>query len=242
MAISYSTCLVNRLAGEEISVLDGGSQISFTAPDIITTTQSDFITQGFRPGQIIKVTDGGSSTNAGLYTVDTVTATVITTIEQTISTEAAAVDTPTLSVPTMMNWLSIFRYSIFDVYDGSGGMPADADAAELGVKLLSMTLDGGTFTAGASANGIEFEFVSAGKIQLKTGDTYQDDGIATGTAYYGRLYDNGYITGNDASNLQSCRIQGRVATSGQDFDITSTSVVISVTNTLRSFNITLPTS
>jgi len=238
MALSLSTCLVNRISGQEVTVTDAGSQISFTATSTITTTQSDFLTKGFRPGQILKVTDGGSSTNAGLYTIASVTATVITVSETSISTEAAAVDTPTLSVPTMMNWLNVFRYGVFDVY--SSPMPANADLAETGTKLLSMTVSAGAFTAGTSTNGIEWEFVSVGKVQIVSTDTIQGVGLATGTAYYGRLYDNGYITGLDSTNLQSPRIQGRVATSGQDFDITHTAVTISVTNTLSSFNITQP--
>jgi len=238
MAISLSTALVNRIIGKDISVVDAGSQISFTAPNLINTTQSDFLTAGFRPGMVIKVTSGGASTNAGYWTISSLVAGVITVTESTISTEAAATDTPTISAVNGSGWQEALRYGIFVVY--TSPMPANADLAATGTKLLEMTVSAGSFTPGTSTNGIQWDFSSTGKIIIASGDTIQGTGLVTGTAYYGRLYDNGYITGDDSTNFQSPRIQGRVGTSGQDFDITHTKITSGVVNTLDSFNLTQP--
>jgi len=238
MTISISTCLANRIAGQAISVTDAGSQISFTAPNLITTTQSDWLTQGFRPDQAILITSGGSTTQTVLYhKIASLTSSVIT-VAADIVTEAAAIDTCTISVVNGLNWLTIFKHGIMEVR--SSPMPSTADVAETGTLLLKFTVDAGAFTAGVSTNGLQFEFNSAGQIQILSTQTWQASGITDGTAYYARIYDNAYITGNDAVNLQSPRIQGRVGTSGQDFDITSTSVVSGVLNTCDSMNITQP--
>lgn len=241
MAILLSTCLANRMAGQEVTVTDAGSQISFTAPSTIATTQSDFLTKGFRPGQTIKITSGGATTQTTLHhTIASLVAGTITTSEALIVTEAAAVDTPTISVPNGMDWLHLLRYGVFCVY--TSPMPANADLAPTGTLLLKMTVSDAGHTAGTSTGGIEWEFDAAGKIQIKTGDTVQGTGLISNTAYYGRIYDNAYITTLDSVNLASPRIQGRVGTSGQDFDITDTDVTLGVVNTLESFNITQPLS
>jgi len=234
MAISLSTCLVNRLAGQEVTVTDTpGTAIDFTT-GTITTTSSDFLTQGFRPGQVIKI--ASSTSNDGYVTATQVAAATIT-ISETITAETGIAGT-TLSVPNGLNWVTIFKHGIMDIY--SSPMPANADLAETGTKLLSLTDGAGAFTAGESTNGLQFEFDAAGVFGILSTQTWQDAGIATGTAYYARLYDNAYITGLDSVNLQSPRIQGRVGTSGQDFDITSTSIVIAVTNTCDTLNFTQP--
>ena len=61
MALYYSTRAINLNAGYKPTVTDAGSQISFTAPNLINTTQSDFITKGFRPGMVIEIVDGGAA-------------------------------------------------------------------------------------------------------------------------------------------------------------------------------------
>jgi len=239
MAISLSTALVNRIIGKGISVVDAGSQISFTAPNLINTTQGDFLTAGFRPGMVINVVSGGASTNAGYWTIASLVAGVITVSEATISTEAAAVDTPTILAVNGFGWQEALRYSIFVVY--TSPEPANADLAATGTKLLEMTVDDGGLTPGTLTNGIQWDFDSIGKIVVASGDTVQGTGLVTDTAYYGRLYDNGYIEGNDSVNLQSPRIQGRVGVgTSQDFGITHTQVTSGVVNTLTSFNITQP--
>ena len=67
----------------------GSAVLAFTAPDTITDTAN---TLGvFASGMKIQIEN--STANDGIYTVDTAAAGTLTTIEQTISTEAAGVDT-----------------------------------------------------------------------------------------------------------------------------------------------------
>jgi len=62
--------------------------ISFTAPDIISDSNSGF--GAFNPGDMIVVS--GTASNDGTYEVDTVSSGQITTIEQVISTESAGLN------------------------------------------------------------------------------------------------------------------------------------------------------
>lgn len=238
MTIKFSTCLANRIAGQAVTVTDAGSQIAFVnSTSRITTTQSDFLTKGFRPGQVIKVASSGS--NDGLYTLTQVASdgSYMVTSES-LADEAAGAATPTITAVNGFGWKAALNYGILVLF--SSPMPATADEVETGTKLLEMTVNAGSFAAGTSTNGITFEFDSSGKIILATGITVQGVGITTGKAYYARYYDNGYITGDDSSNLYAPRFQGRVGTSGQDFTITSTDIVSGVTNTCDSINITQP--
>jgi len=240
MAILLSTCLANRIAGQPVSVTDAGSQIAFVAAtNTITTTENDFLTQGFRPGLAIEIEN--SSSNDMLCNIVSVASDGSSmVVDGSLSDEGAGAATPTITVKNGFSWLTTFRYSVLAVF--SSPMPSSADVAETGTLLLKFTLNAGAHTPGTSTNGLEFEFNSAGQIKIKSGQTWQASGITDGTAYYARLYDNAYITGDDSSNLVSPRIQGRVGTSGQDFDITSTSIVSGVLNTCDVLNITVPLS
>jgi len=236
MALTISTCLANRKAGQPISVTDAGSQISFdSASHQIRTTQNDFLSKGFRPGLVIKVTN--SSLNNGLFEITNVAGDgSALTVAQAISDEAASAATPTLTVSNGQSLLTLINYGIFVVY---ASPMVDVNAAITSQKLLEMTVDGLSFTPGTSTNGITWEFDSAGKIKLSTGNTIKGTGLANGTAYFGRIYCNGYITGDDSTNNQSIRIQGRIGTgNSQDFSISSTDIKLGVVNTLDSFNLT----
>jgi|GEM_PF-2276524 len=240
MTLKFSTRAINLSAGYKPTVTDAGSQISFTAPNLINTTQNDFLIKGFRPGRVIEVVDGGSSTNAGLYKIASVTAGVIT-VGSGIVTEAAAVDTPTINQMDTGSWINIFQYSVMGIY----GSPTltDPDATE-GATLLALVTDGGgAVVPGSSTNGLLFTFDAAGNIVIDASQTWKASaGLVDGTAYFAIIYDNGYITGDDSTNLRSARILMTLGTSGSDADMIVTTLSVKTTTPfeVQSGNLTLP--
>lgn len=238
MAVKYSTRAQALIMGRAITVTDAGSQISFAVgTSTITTTQSDFLTQGFRPGQSITVTNANNATNNDEFVISSVTATTIV-VTGTLADEAAALGTPTIALVNGLNWPLMFKDGILVIY--SSPMPANADLLETGTLLAELTLSGATFTAGATAGGLEIEHSATtdGVFGIKSGEAWQDSTPnAAGTAYYAILYDNGYITGLDSTNKQSPRIMGTVGVSGsgRDFIISSTSIVTTVPVTCTQF-------
>lgn len=243
MALYYSTRAINLNAGYKPTVTDAGSQISFTAPNLINTTVGDFLTQGFRPGQVIEIVDGGASTQTAKYvTIDSLTASVITTVEATIVTEGVAIDTPTIRLAgNGMSWLDIFRYGVFCLY--SSPMPSDINGTEGATMLAKLTDGGGAFTPGVSTNGLQFEFDAAGKISILSTQTWREDlGLSNADAYWGMFYDNAFITGDDSTNLVSPRIMGSVGLSGSGADIIVTTMAIKTTTPVlcSQFDLTLP--
>lgn len=111
------------------------------------------------------------------------------------------------------SYADIFMNGRLDLY--TGGRPINADAVETGTKLLSITLNAGTFTPGTSLNGLNFRVLSGnylGKaIDPVTGEEeeWRGDGIVAGTAGWGRFYDNAAITG---ASITAVRKDGVVTT------------------------------
>ncbi len=225
MAFEYSTRAIDLAIGKRITVVDAGSQIAFVnATSTITTTQSDFLTQGFRPAQVIKVTS--SLSNNDYFTIVSVTAGVIT-VSESVTDEVASAATPTLTVVGGQSWIDIFNNGILCIYGTP--MISDLDGAETGTLLAELTNGGLAFTPGLSTNALNFEYDAAGKMGILTGQTWKDSTpAATGTAEYAILYDNGYITGDDSTNLKSPRAMGSVGLSGSQRDIIISTTSIQV--------------
>lgn len=237
MAFQYSTRAIDLAIGKRITVVDAGSQIAFeNATSTITTTQSDFITKGFRPDQVIKVTS--STGNNGYFTIVSLTAGVITVSEAVVD-EVASSATPTITVVGGQSWLDIFANGILCVY----GTPllSDPDLLETGTLLAELTNAGGAFTPGSPTNALDFEYDADGKMGILTGQTWRDSTpAATGTAEYAIYYDNGYITGLDSTNKYSARALGSVGISGsgRDIIISTTSIKTGIPVTCDQFDLT----
>ena len=106
----------------------------------------------------------------------------------------------------------IFRGGILDLYDGA--IPTDADAAESGNHLARLTLNGDSFSPGAMANGMNLALYGdllKRAIDPNTGaaEKIQGDGIADGTASWGRYYANDVTTG---ASITAVRMDGIVST------------------------------
>jgi hypothetical protein len=113
--------------GNTITFTEGGA-----SKDTITRASGSWITDGFEVGDVFTVTDDGAATNAGTYTIFSLTATVITLI----AADDVAAETNTLDTFTFTNQgTKIFSFvktageKIFhfpdalrgDAYDGAGG-------------------------------------------------------------------------------------------------------------------------
>ena len=107
-----------------------------------------------------------------------------------------------------------------------------------GTLLLEVSVDAGAFVAGAFDNGLEFGDAAAGIIAKAAGETWQDAGLAAGTAGYFRLVAN--PTDNGALSTALPRIDGSVGTSGADLNMSSTSISVGSTYTIDTFQLTLP--
>jgi len=120
----------------------------------------------------------------------------------------------------------------------SGTQPTTADDAESGTLLCKITVSSGTFAAGTATNGINMATAAtSGTLPKSTSEVWSGVNVATGTAGYYRYYDNTYTTG---ASTTANRIDGAIATSGAQLNMSSTSLTSGATLTLDSFTLTLP--
>ena len=131
----------------------------------------------------------------------------------------------------------VLKDGVLELYSGS--RPASADDAETGAKLVRITVDGGAFTPGSPTNGLEFDNAVAGKVSKAAAETWQGTALATGVAGWFRFYANDYGAGASSSAV---RFDGTVGTSGADCNISSTQITAGATQTVDSFDVTLPVS
>lgn len=127
-----------------------------------------------------------------------------------------------------------FANGIIEVRTGT--QPATADAAATGTLLGTITLNSGAFTPGTSTNGLTFASASAGAVS-KSG-VWSFNGIAAGTAGYFRL--KGNALDNDALSTTLPRLDGSIATSGADLNLSNVSISIGSPSTVDSFTWTQP--
>lgn len=192
----------------------------------------------YKPGDKITV-ETTTGTNDGSYEILTVAAGKIEIAAGSITT-AQASGANTLVILASANggsFVDLFRNCVIRVY--SGAQPASADSAETGTELLEITESGGSFTGGVATNGLNFGEVDSGVLSMESGETWQGDGLAAGTAGWFRCYANAYTTGASTSAV---RFDGAVASSGSQFNMSNTTVTVGGTSTVDSVSITLPAS
>ena len=107
--------------------------------------------------------------------------------------------------------------------------------------ITSTDTDVANVVAGVTqVNGLQFESASAGSITKLASQTWSGVIAATGTAGWFRLKQAiNDADGTDASEVV-IRLDGSVAVSGGDLNLTSTSLVISATETISAFTPTAP--
>ena len=129
---------------------------------------------------------------------------------------------------------SAMANGVIDIY--SGTQPASADAAATGTLLGTVTLNAGAFTPGSTTNGLTFAAASAGTVS-KSG-VWSFVGIAAGTAGWFRFRGNAPDAGGISTALP--RLDGSVATSGANLNLSNISIAVGAPTTVDTFTWTQP--
>lgn len=133
-----------------------------------------------------------------------------------------------------LGFAATFANGIIEIRTGT--QPATADAAATGTLLGTITLNSGAFVAGSPTNGLTFAAAAGGAVS-KSG-VWSFSGIAAGTAGWFRL--KGNALDNDALSTTLPRLDGSIATSGADLNLSNISIAIGAPNTCDSFVWTQP--
>ena len=123
---------------------------------------------------------------------------------------------------------------VIDIY--SGTQPASADAAATGTLLGTVTLNAGAFTPGVTTNGLTFAAANAGTVS-KSG-IWALVGIAAGRAGWFRFRGNALDAGGISTVLP--RLDGSVATSGANLNLSNISIAVGAPATVDTFTWTQP--
>lgn len=250
MALKLSTGLRNNMLGLVGSVKAQIAEDTYTSnlafvdgagsEDTITDDGSNFITAGFAPGDKIYVYGSTTAANdtafASGVALTAVVAGTLTFATGTVDTAEAFAATTRIVCCKGGALKDVFKDGVLRIYSGS--QPSSPDAAVSGTLLLEISEDAGAFVAGAFDNGLEFGDAASGAIAKATGETWQDTGIAAGTAGYFRFVANATDAGAASTSLP--RIDGSIGTSGADLNMSSTSITVGATYTIDSFTMTLP--
>lgn len=240
MALRLSTGLRNALLDKkaEAANLIVATTISFES-GTGTYGRDRILDSGNGLGDYIRrdtVTVSGSTSNDGNYEILAVANGYLEIASSSLTNESAG-DTVVLAGARGGAFVDLFRNCIVDVFTGS--QPVSADAAETGSKLVSITLSSGPFTGGSADNGINFGEVASGVLHKEAGEVWSGLGLVAGTAGWFRFYANDYVLG---ASVTAIRMDGGVATSGSQFNLSNTSITVGGTTTVDSVSLTLPAS
>jgi hypothetical protein len=191
---------------------------------------------GFEKRKKITVSGSAGGTNDGTFEILSVAAGSIEVPAGSFSSESAG-EQIILASADGGSISDLFRNGVLDIY--AGPQPSDADTGEAGTKLVSITLSSGAFVADAAANGINFDETSSGVLSKNADEVWSGEGLDDGTAGWFRLYDNSYTTGSSASAI---RLDGSVATSGAQLNLSNTSISTGGTTTVDTAELTMPAS
>ena len=221
------------LKGPSLAYVDNGA-----SEDQITDSENRFLTAGFKVGD--QITTIGS--NTGGNDISDIVLTGVAQGTLTFATGILAASEAFLAgtIVTGNNggsWKSLLDNGIIRIY--SGTQPASADDAETGTLLLEITVASGAFVAGSPDNGLSFRQILSGVMSKDDGEVFSGVGQANGTAGWGRYYSNAYVTG---ASTNAIRFDGSVGTSGAQFILSSTNIVLGATTTLDGATITQPAS
>lgn len=183
-----------------------------------------------------KLTVSGSSSNNGAYEILAVAAGYLEVASGSLVAESFG-NPIILAGASGGSFSDLFQNCVLDLY--SGTQPSDADTGETGTKLATITLSSSAFTGGTAIGGLNFGEVSGGILAKEAGEVWSGEGIANGSAGWFRVYDNSYITG---SSTIAIRMDGAVATSGAQLNMSNTSITTGGTTTVDSVALTLPSS
>ena len=221
---------VAKITATTIAAVDGGA-----GADSFTDSGNGFLTAGFDVGDAILALGftGGMAGIVGPFTITSVAAGTIAVATGLLAADDAG-ESVTLIAIKGDSFRNIFKRGILVLY--SGTMPATADLAETGTKLLEVTVSSGAFTPGAPTNGLQFGAPSSGT-SAKDSATWSGVGLATGEAGYYVFYDNAFVTGASGSAI---RFMGTCSETSGDLILSDCTITTGVTKTVTSFSVTMP--
>ena len=228
------------LQGITLALVDGGSGVA----DTITHSGNGLVTAGFQPGMQLFLkgcTTAGNDAAVSLVKPSAVVAGTMTIPTATVNTAETFLATTTLIGMKGGCWADVFMNGRLDIY--SGAQPADADAAETGTLLMSITDASGAFVSGAGANGLQFEATASdGELEKLATQTWSGVGLAAagagGTvAGWWRLYGNTVVTGLSTSAI---RMDGSCSMTSYQMRMSSTTIVYGATVTVDTFKLIQP--
>lgn len=240
MALRFSTGLRNaRLDRQAVTQNQiTGTGISFGDGDGTggrdTIKDSGNGLAGFKIHDLITVS--GSTSNNVSAEILSVSAGTIEIPADTLTIEIAG-DQVILSSSRGGSLKDLFRNGILDIF--SGTQPATADATESGTKLCRITLSSGAFVEGTATNGINLGAAESGIIGKDSSEVWSGVGLVRGTAGWFRFYDN---TGTTRASTTAVRLDGSIATTGAQMNMSNTTITESATTTISSVAITDPMS
>jgi flagellar hook-associated protein FlgK len=127
-----------------------------------------------------------------------------------------------------------FADGVIEIY--SGAQPVSSDAAVTGTLLGTVTLASGAFTPGTATNGLTFAAAANGAVS-KSG-VWSFNGFAAGVAGWFRLKANAADSG--ALSTTALRLDGSIATSGADLNLSNITIAVGAPNTIDTFSFTVP--
>lgn len=130
---------------------------------------------------------------------------------------------------------TVFANGVIEIY--SGAQPATADSAVTGTLLGTVTKASGAFTPGSATNGLTWAAAASGSVSKST-DVWSFNGVAAGTAGWFRLKGNAADAGG--SSTTAVRLDGTIANSGGDMNLSNTTIAVGSPNTVDVFAMTLP--
>jgi hypothetical protein len=235
LGISPPATHVATLTASDIAAVDGGA-----GADTLTSAAGAFLTAGFvaNDAVIINGFTGGMAAIHGPFTIVTAEAATLTFATGLLADDAAS-EAVTITVITGGSFRDIFKRGVLRIYTGT--QPTTADLAATGTLLLTITVGSGAFTGGAVTNGLEFGVAASGSISKLSTQTWSGVAVASGTAGWFRLYGNAADEATTpAISTTLPRLDGAVATSGAQLNMSSTTITSGATTTLDTFTITLP--
>ncbi len=246
MSLRLSTGLRNALAGNiglphailtgiTGDFVDGGG-----SNDSITDSANGLVTAGFQIGDWIKVFGANTSNN------DNIEAKLLSVAAGSMEFATGEVDTAevflagTSVVASKGGSLNdIFKHGVLHIFDGT--QPASADDTEAGdTKRIEITEDGETHVPASGLYGLEFEDTPvSGSLSKLAAQSWEGDGIATGTIGWFRFYDQAVTLGDSSTGI---RFDGSIALSGAQLNVASLTVNQSVAFVINNFALTVPAS
>lgn len=117
------------------------------------------------------------------------------------------------------------------IYIYSGPQPLTADVGATGTLL-------GTVSVNAGGTGLTFDASTGGVISKAAAEAWKFNGSVAGTAGWFRFSAAGDTPANISSTV--ARLDGSIAASGADLNLSNISVAVSAPNTIDVFQFTLP--